>query len=310
MGYTGGLTTSQAAGAWLTAHTPRQEDSRGPVRRQQAQQTEHSLADFQAILDVNPFGAKRSEVARSEPKPETPAQTTPTPAPAPGPATLELTLTGVMITPGQRFATVRGPSGRQEEVYRIGECVPAGETHPSRDCEPNQGRLARVNPRNIKVAYRDQLLSYDLAQETTGGPPRPARAPARPARQVTKPEPTPQVGGNEFPSERQGDTIEVRVPSDEVNKAFENFSDILRQARVVPFNSGDLQGFQIRRIQSGSIFQRIGLENMDVIKSVNGESITTADKALRLLTMFRNEKEIKLDIQRANQDLTIDYYIE
>ncbi len=49
---------------------------------------------------------------------------------------------------------------------------------------------------------------------------------------------------------------------------------------------------------------------MDVIKSVNGEPISSADQALRLLTMFRNEKEITLDLERANEELQLNYIIE
>jgi general secretion pathway protein C len=104
--------------------------------------------------------------------------------------------------------------------------------------------------------------------------------------------------------------MEVRVPNGEVEKAFENFSDVLKQARVVPFSTDSGSGFQIRNIRPGSIFQRIGLNNFDVIRAVNGDPITTADQALRLLTMFRNEKEITLDLQRRNEDIQLNYIIE
>ncbi len=100
------------------------------------------------------------------------------------------------------------------------------------------------------------------------------------------------------------------VPSQEVAKAFENFSEVLKQARVVPYSGEAGQGFQIRSIRPGSIFQRIGLNNFDVIQSVNGQPITTADQAVGLLTMFRNEKEISLEILRRNQPLTLNYSIE
>jgi general secretion pathway protein C len=103
----------------------------------------------------------------------------------------------------------------------------------------------------------------------------------------------------------------MRVPSAEVGKAFENFAEITKQARVVPYTvNGATTGFQIQRIAPGSVFQRIGLQDNDIIKGVNGASVTTADQALRLFTLFRNEREVVLDIQRGPDTLKYSYTIE
>ncbi|MCZ6532450.1 MAG: hypothetical protein O7A08_05765, partial [SAR324 cluster bacterium] len=64
------------------------------------------------------------------------------------------------------------------------------------------------------------------------------------------------------------------------------------------------------RIVPGSIFARLGLRNSDVIKSVNGDSLTTADQALRMFTLFRNESEIALEIERGKKPLRLTYIIE
>jgi general secretion pathway protein C len=114
-----------------------------------------------------------------------------------------------------------------------------------------------------------------------------------------------------FSSTTQGNTIEMRIPNVEVEKAFENFAGIVNQARVVPYMvNGAPQGFQIRKIVPGSIFERLGLTNGDIIKSVNGESLTTADKALRLFTVFRNEREINLEIERGSKPIVLSYIVE
>lgn len=103
----------------------------------------------------------------------------------------------------------------------------------------------------------------------------------------------------------------MRIPNVEVEKAFENFAGIVNQARVVPYMvNGAPQGFQIRKIVPGSIFERLGLTNGDIIKSVNGESLTTADKALRLFTVFRNEREINLEIERGSKPIVLSYIVE
>jgi general secretion pathway protein C len=117
--------------------------------------------------------------------------------------------------------------------------------------------------------------------------------------------------GDAFPAERVGNTYQVTVPNAEVDKAFENFSEIVAQAAAVPIiEDGEAKGFQLRKIRPGSIFERLGLKNFDLIRGVNGQSITTADQALRVFTLFRNEREIVLDVKRRDEDLQFNYTIE
>ena len=42
----------------------------------------------------------------------------------------------------------------------------------------------------------------------------------------------------------------------------------------------------------------------------NGQSITSADQALRLFTVFRNEREIVLDIERAGKEIQLSYTVQ
>jgi len=195
--------------------------------------------------------------------------------------------------------------GRNQKVYRRKECLPGGESHPSRTCEPNQGTLVSIRKKHIVVEYQGQRQTIKLTDKSD----KPAPVAAQRPSSKTKAAPS-ASGGTAFPITREGNELEVRVPQAEVAQAFENFSDVLKQARVVPYTGADYSGFQIRSIRSGSIFQRIGLQNFDVIKSVNGQPITTADQALRLLTMFRNETEISMDLHRRNEPLKLHYIIE
>jgi type II secretory pathway component PulC len=265
------------------------------------------------VLDANIFGARRSEV-----KPAAAGGVggangmRGTASAASAPPRLELLLTGTAIMGERAFAMVADASGRNEQVYRLWDCLPAGSNHPSRTCEAAQGKLMAVRAKGIVVEYRGERITFDLATDRA----RPASAAAaRPAARTPA-----EAGGGlaaatdgsnaPFPITKEGNALEVRVPGAEVNKAFENFADVLKQARVVPYTDETGQGFQIRNIRPGSIFERIGLSNFDKIKAVNGEPITTADQAVRLLTMFRNEKQISLDLQRGEQDVQLNYVIE
>jgi type II secretory pathway component PulC len=214
-----------------------------------------------------------------------------------------------MIMGKNSFALVADAGGRNEKVYRLYECLPAAD-EPTVQCSPTQGKLIGVRRSSILVRYQGQQLTFELAAKPTGttaavppvAPRRPVRPPGAPAAAEGTAAP--------FPITQQGNVMQVRVPSAEVSKAFENFSEVLKDARVVPYTDATGSGFQIRSIRPGSIFDRIGLNNFDKIKAVNGEPITTADQALRLLTMFRNERELTLDLERQNQPMQLNYIIE
>ena len=261
---------------------------------------------FQSVLDANVFKARRSDVKPLGDWRPAPAGNS-TPA-SDAQAPLNVTLAGTVIMADRSFAMVADGSGRNEKLYRLWDCLPAEDNHPTRRCSPAQGKLMAVRKDRIAVRYQGQLLRFRMTDKPLSARPAARRAAVR---RPTAPIGQARLGGAAtFPITRQGNVLEVRVPSAEVSQAFENFSDVLKQARIVPYTGAGGPGFQIRKIRSGSIFQRIGLNNFDIIKAVNGEPITTADQALRLLTMFRNEKELTLDLQRRNQELKLNYIIE
>lgn len=260
------------------------------------------VASFENILTDNIFKAERQEASSAETLTDN--------AENPGisrPSSLDLVLTGVFIFGESGFAMVSEKDKRKEKVYKLGQCLPEPADERTKQCNPSQGKLVKLFARSIYVQYGAELLSFKITDESRKKPARTART-TRPA--PRKPRAMPQIAGTGFPSEANGNNVEMRVPRGEVDKAFENFSDVLKQARVVPFSGQGLKGFQIRRIQPGSIFQKIGLRNMDVIRSVNGESIASADQALKLMTVFRNERQVVLDISRQNKSMTLSYVIE
>jgi len=249
------------------------------------------ITAFDAIYSTNVFHARRSTAGGA--------------VAAAGP--VRLTLTGTFRIGAIAFALVVGPDGRTEGVYRVGQCLPNPEPQEAPSCPAGQGRLERVEHDRITVNFGGQRTVITMDAQATGSNP-PATVAAAPRPPGAEPAQGPNAP---FGQTRTGNTIEVHLPSAEVEKSFENFADIVRQALVVPFTKdGVTSGFQIQRIQPGSVFQRIGLQNQDVIRGVNGQAITTADQALRLFSLFRNERRVTLDIDRGSESLTMSYVIE
>ena len=85
----------------------------------------------------------------------------------------------------------------------------------------------------------------------------------------------------------------------------------MNQARVVPyFKNGKSAGYKIKAIDKGSLYEKLGLINNDIIKEINGEEIDSPEKAFQLLKLLRNEREISLSLMRGNTSKNLTYYIE
>jgi len=68
-------------------------------------------------------------------------------------------------------------------------------------------------------------------------------------------------------------------------------------------------GLRIGGVKPGSAAQRIGLQNGDTIKAINGSEMTTPDAALGLYTKLRNASHLSVQVERRGETVTLDYTI-
>ena len=81
-------------------------------------------------------------------------------------------------------------------------------------------------------------------------------------------------------------------------------------ARVTPhLEGGRPAGFRIHRMPGGGIYQGLGLQNGDVIRTVNGHPITTPDKALEAYTRLRKASRVVLGVTRNGRTLRHEYVV-
>jgi general secretion pathway protein C len=100
------------------------------------------------------------------------------------------------------------------------------------------------------------------------------------------------------------------VDQQEVLASTENMSQILTQARALPYQEqGKTVGFKISEIVPGSIYEKIGLQNGDVIQRVNSQDVDDPGKFFQLYQGLRNERSISIDLLRGGQRQTLTYEI-
>jgi general secretion pathway protein C len=100
------------------------------------------------------------------------------------------------------------------------------------------------------------------------------------------------------------------VDQREVASNTENLSQILTQARTLPYlENGKIVGFKINDIMPGSIFEKIGIQNGDVIQKINAQDMNDPGKFFQLYQGLKEEKNITVDLMRAGQRQTLNYEI-
>jgi len=188
--------------------------------------------------------------------------------------------TAVANDPAESYAIIEDLAGREQHLYRVGDSVLDAAT------------LHRVEWDRV-VLMRDGVEEVlDLALERAGGGAR-AGAPAAPAERIRR------TADNKFVIDRR-----------EMEKTVDNLNEVFTQARAVPyFQDGQTVGFRVFAIKPGSVFERIGLKNGDVIKRVNGVELTDPTKAITLFTELQNEGHIAVDLERNRQPQNFSYEI-
>ncbi|MBX7113348.1 MAG: general secretion pathway protein GspC [Myxococcaceae bacterium] len=115
----------------------------------------------------------------------------------------------------------------------------------------------------------------------------------------------PAGNNNPPPSVALGSTIkktgenEYEVPRAEVDKTLANLNDVAMQARIVPsFENGVANGFKLFSIRPDSIYSKLGIQNGDVIKRINGYDMNSPEKALELYTKLKESSRLEFEVLR------------
>ncbi len=107
------------------------------------------------------------------------------------------------------------------------------------------------------------------------------------------------------PSVALGSTVkqlsenDYEIPRSEIDKTLANLNDVAMQARIVPaFKDGVAQGFKLFSIRPDSIYSKIGIQNGDVIKRINGFEMNSPEKALEVYSKLKESSRIDIEVER------------
>jgi general secretion pathway protein C len=104
---------------------------------------------------------------------------------------------------------------------------------------------------------------------------------------------------------------EYRIQRGLVNRILENQADLMRTARVVPHEEGGrIVGVKMYGIRRNSLLGRLGMQNGDVLRTINGFDMTSPDKALEAYARLRESDHLTLSVVRRGQPTNVNFNIQ
>ena len=81
--------------------------------------------------------------------------------------------------------------------------------------------------------------------------------------------------------------------------------------KVTPvYKGGNIGGFRLMGVESGSIYSKLGLKSGDTINDVNGQPIEGAQQAMALLDALKPGQDVKLKINRAGAEKVLTFQVK
>lgn len=185
------------------------------------------------------------------------------------------------------LAILRDGDTRRTGAYRAGALLRWGV------------RIDHVEERRVYLRREDGRLTYlDLPEPARGAT---SQAPPVPA----------------SPGDRDLDSGIRRLANGRytiqrslLDKLLGDMNGLARTARIIPASAnGRATGFRFVAIKPDTFYARIGLQNGDVVRAINGHEMTSPDRALEVYSKLRSASHLNLAVLRGAQPMNIDYDI-
>lgn len=252
------------------------------------------LSDYQVILDRNIFDPEGAASVKLSDSGRAAGSVTTAPAAAASEGKQKaavaipkkLTLIGTLAAGSNSLAVLQ--NGKEVHVYHLGDEIATGVT------------VAEILRDTVVLVSRDgsrQTLTIANnilnKRASLGVKPAPLRRGVVPAAGS----PIKEVGKNRY-----------IIPNAVAEHARANVGELMREARMEPhLVNGRTDGFVVRMIRPHSFLAQLGLRLGDVVTAINGVQLSSPEKALQVFQQLREANDIRVDLLRQGQPLTLEF---
>ena len=184
------------------------------------------------------------------------------------PTSMKIALLGTVTgNPQNAVAVIEETDKRKQGLYKVGDSI--------------KNAVIKMILRGkvvLRVENRDEILTMEeaAARRTEKG------------RRASRPR-------------ERGTTI--TVSRSDIEQSLKNMNKLLSDARIRPHPDGLLMS----RIKPGSIFNKLGLKNGDIVQGINDKNIKSLDDMQDLYEKLKSGSRLALQIERTGQTKTINY---
>jgi general secretion pathway protein C len=141
-----------------------------------------------------------------------------------------------------------------------------------------------------------------------------APPPPKPAEPVAEAEPK-KTGGTSEDELNQGITqvsdTNYTVSRTLLDKVLSNQAELMRAARIIPYEeNGRTTGVKVYGIRRSSLLGKLGIQNGDVLRTINGFDLSSPDSALEAYTKLREMDQFSIAMVRRGQARTMEYSVK
>ena len=173
------------------------------------------------------------------------------------------------------FAIIEDKSKRQQDVFEVNESI------------FGKAKLTEIFPEYVRLEHAGKIEALYLEDGSSSPGPSSTDGP---------------------PSDDQSS---FSIPEEELSEALANLPKLLVQARAVPyFRNGESIGMRLFAIKRGSLYEKLGLKNGDIIRSINDTSLSDPAQALKLFEELKDQRAIEVTLERAGQEKNLQYSID
>jgi general secretion pathway protein C len=260
----------------------------GAVKRnlpKQISEEKPPLEHFKTIWERNLFSVKVDEERRPEP------QNLLSKIDALSVTSLNCTLIGTIINEdGESWAIIQDNQTNRQDRYPVGSMVSGAKVV-----------MILRNKVVLDIDGRDELLVMGIEKIRTSQPETEradtadtqGKEPARPARGV--------LGG---------ESLNYTISRDLIHQSINNMAQLMSAVRMTPYlRDGNPEGFRLTQIKNDSLFKAMGLQDGDILTSINGRSILAAEDMMKAYDAIKEGNSFTVTIMRNNRSTTLNYRV-
>lgn len=226
----------------------------------------------------------------------------------PMPKDLTVKLLGVAVhdDPSSSYCVIEDQKQRKQGVYRVGATLEGTDAQVQ---SIEWGRVILLRDGRQEVVEIESPQSGPSSSSGLSSRTDSSRAASSGSSPSSSSPSGPASSGAEDRIRLVGEK-QYEIDRAEVDDTFENLSQVFTQVRAVPhFEGGKATGFRLFQIRQGSLFEKIGLKNGDVIQKINGQELSDPSRALSMLQELRGESELTVELVRNRQPQTLSYQV-